>query len=148
MKRSSPSDLTSARRNIIAWNRDAQVRGWFDVADERHWPRKDQRARPASGDNANLTLESLNLRFEHNVYFAGPGQGWFVWGPAWRRHQEWSDLTAFQTDLRIDVGGSVAAPPFANLAARDYRLTREVMEQLKENYPQGAVADVLLGAQQ
>ncbi len=27
------------RHNVLAYNRDAQVWGWFDVADERHWPK-------------------------------------------------------------------------------------------------------------
>ncbi len=26
--------------NVIAYNRDAQTRGWFDVTDQRHWPSK------------------------------------------------------------------------------------------------------------
>jgi hypothetical protein len=26
------------RNNVFAFNRDAQVWGWFDIADERHWP--------------------------------------------------------------------------------------------------------------
>jgi len=28
----------TVRHNVLAWNRDAQVWGWFDVPDERHWP--------------------------------------------------------------------------------------------------------------
>lgn len=27
------------RHNVLAFNRDAQVWGWFDMSDERHWPR-------------------------------------------------------------------------------------------------------------
>ena len=35
------------RHNVFAYNRDAQVWGWFDREDERHWPRGDADRRAA-----------------------------------------------------------------------------------------------------
>jgi hypothetical protein len=88
------------RHNLIVRTRDAQVWGWFDVNDNRHWPAGSPAkngqvttvtAQPEDiagayavknleGQPQGLTLEKLGLRFENNVYFATPGQGWFKWG--------------------------------------------------------------------
>ena len=156
------------RRNIIALNRDAQIWGWFDMKDDRHWPAKqmeEQVARagdkPEPGDIAGaykskstrgqpegLTLEKLRLNFVENVYSAGTGQGWFEWGVSWGRHRSYSNLTEFQTDLRIDKGGSVWEPAFVDLIASDFRLSGEAMKNVGQNYPQGSVPGVSLGVSQ
>lgn len=146
------------RHNIIAHNRDAQVWGWFDVKDNRHWPAKEATpaadsavpppAKPgdiAAGYGANsdrsqpvgLTLEKLNLRFEDNVYFAGAAQGLFKWGTAWGKHRQYGTLAEFQAALGIDRGGSFVAPPFADLHARDFRLRPDAGLLLRANQPQG-----------
>src|ERR1044071_9372840 len=76
------------RRNIIAYNRDAQIWGWFEVEDNRHWPNGRGADRRTSnrdgGSKAGMAdakgLAALRLRFDENVYYAAPGQGWFNWG--------------------------------------------------------------------
>jgi hypothetical protein len=147
------------RRNIIAFNRDAQVWGWFDVKDNRHWPaasnasvvagaeaRAATAAPQASTTQPNgLSLEKLGLRLLENVYFAAPAQGWFNWGVSWGGHKRYQSLSEFQTDLRIDSAGMVLDPGFENTAASDYRLRADVMAQLKEHYPVGPVPDAILG---
>jgi hypothetical protein len=85
------------------------------------------------------------LRFEGNVYFAGPGQRWFEWGPSWARHQSYPGLKEFQTALAIDTGSLTLDPAFADVLSLDFRLTREGMDGVKECYPQGAVPGVRLG---
>lgn len=147
------------RRNIIAFNRDAQVWGWFDVKDNRHWPaagRSDNRAantgaEPNRGERPEsppaLALEDLRLRFQENVYFAAPGQGWFDWGVTWGRHKGYPKLSDFQADLAIDNGSRVIDPGFSDMLARDYRLNRQAMDELGQNYPRGPVPGVLLGVQ-
>jgi len=145
------------RHNIIALNRDAQVWGWFDVKDNRHWPASAARNH-SSADSAEasrawgtksqpsgLTLPDLRLRFEQNVYFAGPGQGWFAWGVPWDRHESYSSLEAFQSALDLDVGSRVADPQFHDPLSRDFRLSRQAMEQLKPCYPRGPVPGATLG---
>jgi hypothetical protein len=140
------------RNNLIAFNRDAQVWGWFDVKDGRHWPAtgtnsvavKDA-ARPA--DTAalqHLTLESLHLRFDGNVYFAAPGQGLIAWGPAWTRCERYTALADFQK-LGLDQRSEVADPGFHDLTAGDYRLSQAQMDRLKHAYPRGEVPGVALG---
>ena len=156
------------RHNIIAYNRDAQVWGWFDVKDNRHWPASETASaagatgRPAAkpgdlaadygakdekGQPRGLSLEKLNLRFENNVYFAGSNQGLFKWGPTWTQHRQYPTLAEFQAALSIDRGGKIAEPPFADLRSRDFRLGQEAMTSLKENYPPAPVPGVRLGAQ-
>lgn len=153
------------RHNLIVRNRDAQVWGWFDMMDNRHWPARSTPAKPtgtaatdkpgdiaaayvaktSEGQPQDLTLEKLHLRFENNVYFAASGQGWFQWGPTWSRHKGYASLSEFQSDLGIDAGSQAFDPSFADLLQLDFRLRAEIMAQLKESYPQGSVPSVMLG---
>ena len=48
----------------------------------------------SAGQPQNLTLDSLRLRFEKNVYFAGPGQGRFGWADGQGSDLTW--LTAYR----------------------------------------------------
>ncbi len=153
------------RNNLIAFNRDAQVWGWFDVKDGRHWPaphpsqsqapapsedaRPMHRAPPAAANEPGveppgLTLETLHLRFHNNVYFAAPGQGWFKWGTTWARHAVYTRLAEFQSELAIDAGSRVLEPPFADLAKLDLRVGAEAMALIGEAYPRQPVPGVLL----
>lgn len=145
------------RNNLIAFNRDAQVGGWFDADDQRHWPAKsaadrqqtpagpDERQPVEAGQPTALTLERLRLRFADNVYWAAAGQGWFQWGPPWARHEQYASLAEFRSGLGLDTGGQAVEPPFANAAGLDFRLAPERMEAIKHCYPQGAVPGVILG---
>ena len=99
----------------------------------------------AAGQPRDLTLESLRLRFERNIYCAGPGQGGFNWGVAWARHKYFATLGEFQADLGIDQGGQTLDPGFADPLQSDFRLRAGVMTRLKESYPQGSVPGVMLG---
>jgi parallel beta-helix repeat protein len=156
------------RHNLIVLNRDAQVWGWFDVKDNRHWPASSAPANQAEaavtakpGDLAGayaakasesqpqgLTLEKLRLRFEKNVYFAAPGQGWFKWGTNWARHQSYAGLNEFQSDLGIDADSQVLDPGFADVRQLDFRLRAEAMSLLEQSYPRGPVPGVILGGRQ
>lgn len=146
------------RHNIIACNRDAQVWGWFDIKDNRHWPAKD--ASPTAGSTGSaaanpgdvaagygakddrgqpvgLNLENLNIRFENNAYFANPGQGLFKWGTAWGRHRQYETVAEFQAALGIDRSGSFVVPAFVDFQSRDFRLRPDAGRLLRENHPQG-----------
>jgi hypothetical protein len=150
--------------NLILLNRDAQVWGWFDIPDNRHWPAAlgsksaeaqvkappedltaGYQAKGRDGQPHGLSLESLRLRFEQNVYAAAPGEGWFCWGPSWSRHKRCAGLIEWQADLGIDRRSAVHQPQFANAFQRDLRLPSEEMAQLTECYPQGPVPEVILG---
>jgi hypothetical protein len=151
------------RHNLIAFNRDAQVWGWFDVRDNRHWP-----APPASGNSAPddpkpsgetepladdpsatrtrpLTLPELRLNFVRNIYYAAPGQGHFSWGPTWARHRRNLSLVEFQSELRMDQEGRSLHPNFANVHRLDFRLPASDMPAFEQCYPRGSVPEVHLG---
>jgi hypothetical protein len=135
------------QRNIIALNRDAQVWGWFDTKDNRHWPANSMEHQ-SSKSGENLSLEKLDLKFLDNDYFAAVGQGWFEWGVPWARHKDYANLSDFQTALGIDTGSRAIDPGFANVAALDFRLKPQAMEMLRPCYPQGPVPEAILGEQQ
>ena len=131
------------QHNIIAFNRDAQVWGWFDMNDQRHWPA--QKQKETAGAQPELSLEKLNLRFADNIYYAAPGQGAFKWGTSWGRHESYLTLEEFRAGLGIDTGSRMIEPRFANPGANDFRLDPATMTNLKECYPQGPVPGVSLG---
>lgn len=143
------------RNNIIAYNRDAQVYAWFNQKDDRHMPSNtpgkiavkfNEIVRDENGQPLGLTLEDLNIRFLNNDYFAYPNQGMIKWGPSFsKNHREYSVVTEFQKDLKIDTGGKTLEPLFYNLLASDFRLNRKTMAILKESYPRGTVPGVSLG---
>ncbi|MGE5296367.1 MAG: right-handed parallel beta-helix repeat-containing protein, partial [Solirubrobacterales bacterium] len=132
------------RNNVLAWNRDAQVWGWFDVGDERHWPKSMQTggtssvARPSS-------LEDLNLRFENNLYCTAPGQGLFNWGTAWKKHKYYDTLETVQKDLSLDQNSQVAESHVEDFAALDLRVFPDSPAVRLNCYPQGDVPGVRLG---
>jgi hypothetical protein len=152
------------RNNLIVRNRDAQVWGWFDVKDNRHWPANTANqtsatgadkpgdiaaaygAKTSEGQPQGLTLEQLRLRFERNVFFAAPGQGWFKWGPTWARHKSYASLKEFQSELGIAPDNQAVDPGFAELLQLDFRLPAETLTRFKESYPQGPVPGVALSA--
>ncbi len=153
------------RHNLIVFNRDAQVWGWFDVKDNRHWPAASPAATPpagavgakpgdlaeaygartSQGQPQGLTLEQLRLRFEGNVYFAVPGQGWFHWGPTWARHKSYASLRAFQAELGLDQESQALDPGFADPLQLDFRIRADAPALIKECYPRGPVPGVTLG---
>jgi hypothetical protein len=153
------------RNNLIVFNRDAQVWGWFDVKDNRHWPARNvavndpgttANARPediagayaaktSNGQPQGLTLDKLRLRFENNLYFAAPGRGWFKWGPTWSRHKSYASLKEFQSDLGIDTRSQVLDPGFADMLQLDFRMRHETLSLLRESYPRGPVPGAVLG---
>ncbi len=150
------------RHNVIACNRDAQIWGWFDLADERHWPSGDHppantssaasadlaaayKAGPGSSQPQGLHLRDLNLRFEDNIYFALGGQGWFEWGVTWRKHRSYPQLDDFRRELGLDSGSQILNPQFSDPSGYDLRWPPEYLTKIRGCYPQGVVPGVLLG---
>jgi len=151
------------RNNVLAFNRDAQTWGWFDVPDGRHWPlalqdaREKEAGRPgadlagayaakdAAGAPAGLSLEKLRLDLGDNLYWNAPGQGLFHWGVPWKRHKSYATLEEVQAGLGLEKGSLRADPGFASIVARDFRVPSGSPALAKGCYPRGEVPGVLLG---
>jgi hypothetical protein len=141
------------RHNVMAYNRDTQVWGWFDVADERHWPASMQDkppAAPASNDSAahptHLSLEGLKLTFANNLYWPGPGQGLFNWGVTWKKHRRFKSLEAVRDELSLGEGGEVAEFHMVDYSALDLRVPPDSPAVRMGCYPTGDIPGVRLGS--
>ena len=152
----------TVRHNVIADNRDAQTWGWFDVGDERHWPRAMQEkkadageaaqngagdyvAKDAKGQPVGLTLERLRLTFADNFYSVPDGQGLFHWGAAWRRNKQYDALAAVRSELGLEQGSVVGPLAFGDYLTRDFRVPAGSRVLKMACYPLGDVAGVTLG---
>ena len=144
------------RQNVLAYNRGAQVWGWFDVPDERHWPKSMQtapEARPPASEKSEqapaqptgLSLENLHLAFEGNLYWPGPGQDLFNWGVTWKRHKRYTDLGELRQDLSIDQRGEVAEFHVQDYPGLDFRVPADSPAVRMDCYPHGEVPNVRLG---
>ncbi len=128
------------RNNVMAFNRDAQVWGWFDIGDERHWP-KAMQSRQA-GDRS---LEDLHLTFEDNLYCPAAGQGLFNWGVTWKKHERYETLDAVQAELALGQGSRIAQLSFASYSSLDLHVKADSPVLAMGCYPQGPVPGVRLG---
>jgi parallel beta-helix repeat protein len=141
------------RHNVLAYNRDAQVWGWFDVADERHWPKSMQTAQAsATQKNAlagilqtTLSLADLKVAFESNLYWPGPGQDLFNWGVTWKKHQRYASLTEVREKLALDQYSEVAEVHFRDYGALDLRVPADSPILKMDCYPRGTIPGVQLG---
>ena len=142
------------RNNVFTFNRDAQVWGWFDVPDERHWPKSMQPAQPASPDRESkasssqptgLSLEDLKLTFENNLYCPGPGQALFNWGVTWKKNKRYDRLDDVQKELSFDQASTVADFHVKDYSALDLRVPTDSPAIRMDCYPHGPIPDILLG---
>ncbi len=122
------------RRNVLAFNRDAQVWGWFDIGDERHWPEAMQ-----SDEAGKRSLDDLRLTFENNLYCPAAGQGLFHWGVTWKRHERYETLDRVRDALDLAQGSKVADVSFANVAGLDLRVEADSPAITMDCYPHGTV---------
>lgn len=150
------------RHNVLAYNRDAQTWGWFDVLDERHWP-SDLQQKPADapqpvaktkrGDVAfdengwpvNLTLGQLKIAFTNNLYATSVGQGLFHWGCSWRYHKSYASLDDVRRELNLEQGSRSEPFLFADYLTRDFRVAADSPALAMQCYPRGEVPGVRLG---
>jgi hypothetical protein len=134
------------RNNVIAYNRNAQTRGWFDVRDERHWPRKMQQSVTGVPAIGSISLGTLKLDCSHNLYARENKQPLFIWGTEWMRHVDYPTIAAVQSQLNLEKESREFPLVFADYAKRDFRLSRNSVAFSMDCYPRGQVSDVILGA--
>ncbi len=145
----------TVRNNVFAYNRDAQVWGWFDIDDQRHWPKSLQESpaaqqgrtddKPAEGPPAGMSLEYLDLTFENNLYYPAAGQGLFNWGVTWKKNKKYPDLDAVRRELGFERGGEVADIAVKDFRKLDLRVPAGSPAIRMQCYPQGDVFGVKLG---
>ena len=132
------------RNNVIAYNRDAQTWGWFDVPDNRHWPARDGKA--ADGG---LTLEKLSIAFSNNIYTTGPGQALYKWSPPRKGCKEYRLLDDVRSALDLEQGSRrLAECGFQDFSSLDFRVPADSPLLKMDCYPKGNVPGVLLSAVQ
>jgi hypothetical protein len=129
---------STIRDNTIAYNRDAQTWGWFDISDNRHWP-------AVGSDNDALCLEKLALTLKDNVYYASPGQGLFNWGVTWKRCRQYSTLEQVRAELGLEQGSVSAETTWCDFWALDLRLPAASAVMKMGCYPRGDVPGIRLG---
>jgi hypothetical protein len=128
------------RNNVIAYNRDAQTWGWFDISDDRLWPAQ------GKDDNDNgLSLEKLKLTLRDNLYFTGPGEELFNWGVTWKKNKRYQNLEQVQEELGLEQSSNLAKPAFNDFSALDFRVPAGSPAVKMECYPQGTIPGVKLG---
>jgi len=141
------------RNNVLAHN-GVQVWGWFAAGDERHWPRRMQRApaksaapdgdlaaaygaKDETGQPKGLALEDLKLTMDRNLYWPGPAGGLLHWGTEWERCERYADLGRVRRDLGLEAGGRMADPRFADPASLDLRVPPGSPALATGCYPRG-----------
>jgi hypothetical protein len=136
--------------NVIAYNRDAQMRGWFGINDQRYWPRKLQETDPerAAPPQVPASLEKLGLALSDNIYARKENQPFFIWGTSWLRHIAYSTITDIQADLGLERDSELAPLEFHNIRELDFRLPSDSAVFRMNCYPRGEVPDAKLGKEE
>lgn len=154
----------TVRRNLIVYNRDAQLWGWWTTYDQRHWPRRmqtDRRERPSyvpeadfareyeshmsAGAPQGLSLESLALTLAENVYAVEDGQGLFHWAAPWLLNRRYRKLEDVRKELGLEKGSMVTRLAFVDPLSGDLRIPAGVSEAIRRAYPRGGVPGVRVG---
>ena len=110
------------RNNIIAYNRTAQVGGWFDISDGRHWPAAIRQILPGnensispvmeylnkhdtvSQDIVPITLESLNIIIDNNCYWdGGVNNILFRWGVTWKYNRKYRPVKPLLESINLII---------------------------------------------
>lgn len=161
------------RSNVLAYNRDAQAWGWFDVHDQRMWPAKLQEAVAAPAQAAaapqpdfageykvkdkaaeekaifgGMSLENLKIRFENNFYArdrSDAGSSLLNWGTQWKRNRKYQSFTDLRAELGFEKTGQEGEFAMRDYLTRDFRLPASSPVWKMKAYPQGDVPGVLLG---
>jgi len=128
------------RNNVIAFNRDAQTWGWFDISDSRHWP-----AKSGNSTTDELSLEKLALTLRDNLYFAAPGAELFNWGVTWKKNTRYQSLEQVRQELGLEQGSRIAEFVVKDFAALDFRVPANSPAVKMGCYPKGEVPGVKLG---
>lgn len=152
------------RNNVLAANLNAQLRGWFDVNDERHWPKTMQentisanadqpaadvaaeyRAKDNGGEPKGLSLETLKLNLSNNLYAPSDAGALWAWGTEWKRNKKYANLNEVRRELGLEQNSIVAPFVLGDYLTRDFRVPANSPAIKMGAYPRGEVPGVRLG---
>jgi Right handed beta helix region/Chondroitinase B len=155
---------STIRNNIIAWNSENQIGGWFDNDPAYYWPKAMQeealkplpgkaaadmaaayKAAEAAGRPADLTLEGLNLQVTGNLFATLDRQQVCQWGTSWRFHRIWKTAAQTAAQLPNFRGNLDATLTVADFTRLDLRVPAGSPAATNGCYPQGEVPGVTLG---
>jgi hypothetical protein len=106
------------RNNLVVASQAYNLALWMDTTFFGPHPGGHDRNEPLSEDP-----QTLNFRFENNLFFALPGRPNYLYGCAWRPKSKTANTAAeFTAVSGIADSSQVADPRFADLLARDFRL--------------------------
>lgn len=117
--------------NICAFNRGYQIGLWYDNGFFGRHPgeRAKYPTEAAYTEALQATPDKVfdpikqGLTIDHNLYWPAPGEFLALYGVPWRvRHEAFTRLPLFSARTGFDAHSRVAAPPFVNAAAGNYRL--------------------------
>lgn len=153
--------------NILAFNTEAQVWGWFGSDDRRYWPLSMQMAgqppvKPLDANNdiaakyqagpqaggaaaAGLTLEKLAIAMHDNYYAASDSGAVFHWGAPWARHASYATPDQVHRQLGQETGSVIGPLTFGDPWSADYRIPRSSSAFLRQCCPVGDVPGATLG---
>ena len=131
------------RNNIFAANRDAQVWGWWDTGDDRHWPAA-RRSGNEPGTRAcrlsNCTSPSpatCTTLPRASPRSAGASSG--------NRTRRYATLDEVRRELSLEQGGRIAHFVVKDDLTRDFRVPPDSPALALGAYPRGEVPGVRLG---
>ena len=109
------------RKNIAALNHRYQVGFWWDNPFFGPHPSAGRGSRGTS-----LDPEQNNIRLNENVYWTKDKQALALWGCPWRpKHEQYADLTAWQTQRKQDLQSLAADPQFVSPESGSWALRPE-----------------------
>ncbi|NWG12507.1 MAG: hypothetical protein HXY20_03120 [Acidobacteria bacterium] len=92
-----------------------------------------------------LSLESLNLKMEDNLYAAGDGHDIFIWGARAKSPRVYSSLDAVRKELNLEQGSVLGDFACRNLSALDFRVQADSPAVKMGCYPKGTIPGAKIG---
>ena len=147
--------------NVMAFNKNCQVKGAFLNKIERLMPTalqkrradnqrvdsvildaQDYQAVDEQGQPLGLSLEKLNIKVDNNIYWGGTNRVLYQWGDL-----KFESLEQIRNNLNFEENGKIIDPRFADWKNLDLRVPKDSPLLRAGCYPKGEIPGVKLGVQ-
>jgi hypothetical protein len=149
------------KNNVLAFNKNSQIRGSFANNLERMVPKALQNKQPnnkhedsvvlaakdyesrrrAVGQPVGLSLEKLNIKVDNNIYWGDSIPTLYQWTE--KRYKKLEDVN---NDLKFEANGKTIDPQFADWEKLDLRVPKGSALIGRRCYPEGRIPGVKLGS--